>query len=87
MKLIASLALFLLLSFSQAAVTTITQCDPVPANTVDQTPYTTITQTIWANGQSVVAVIERYRATEYSENCQSDKSSLETISQHTVTIF
>lgn len=86
MKLIAILPLFLF-SFAQAAVTTITQCDPVPTNIAEQTPYTTITQTIWANGKEVVAVIERYRATEYSENCQNSKTFSEIISHHTVTIF
>lgn len=86
MKLISFFPLFLL-PFSQATVTTITKCDPVPTNVVEETPYTTATQTIWANGESVVAVIERYHAVEYSENCQSGKSSSETISHHTVTIF
>lgn len=86
MKSIAFLPLFLL-PFTQAVFTTITECDPIPTNIAEQKPYTTETQTIWANGESVVAIIERYYTVEYSENCQGGKFSSDYISHHTVTIF
>lgn len=82
-----SLLSLLLLAKVQADATTITQCDPVPTNTVAETPYTTVTQTMFANGKSVVGVIEHFQAIEYTEDCQNIAPTSSSIPHKTVTIF
>ncbi|CAL9734139.1 A-agglutinin-binding subunit [Monosporozyma servazzii] len=77
----------LIISKVYAVDTIVTECDPVPTNSVESTPYTTKTQTMFANGKSVVGVIERYQAVEYTSVCGSIKASSSSIPHNTVTIF
>lgn len=70
------------------AQNTITNCDPVPTNTVDSTAYTTVTETLVANGKQQVAVVQKFKAVEYISDCSAKPSSLTSdLGTKKVTIF
>lgn len=65
----------------------VTECEPIPTNSVEPTPYTTKTQTMFANGKSVVGIIERFQRVEYVSACGNVEPSPSSIPHNTVTIF
>lgn len=82
-----SLLSFFLFARVQAAGTTITQCDPEPTNTLATTPYTIKTQTMFANGKSIIGVVEYYQSIEYTKDCGDVKPVSSSVSAVTVPVY